>query len=157
MDKKFAKYMRYGKQVKTVPDGETFKLIEDMDANKDTVRAVPMCNLSRYELLQAWSKNRVGVTEEERNEMQGYESELPIDGIVPNNVVRFITSGYNTLFEVPDLSFVKVNGELRQVVYIDDYHFSFAGESLIAWGGCLHICQFAELCEKNRIEVEPAE
>ena len=147
MDKAYAKYMRLGKKIKTAA-GEEFKLLVDMDESKDTVLAVPMEHLRRYELLQTWSRNHVGVTDEQKMEMKGYEVELPIDAVEPANKVRFITPDYMTLFMVPDLSYVRVNGEPRQVVYLDETHFHFAKS------GCFHICEFAELCERNGNRVE---
>jgi len=38
---------------------------------------------------------------------------------------------------------------VQRVIYLDSHHFQF-------WGGfCYHICEFAELCEKNGNIVEP--
>ena len=156
MDKQYAKYMTWGKQVKTITDGNVYKLIENMDADKDTVLAINVNNWERYRLLKAWSGNQVGVTDEQRKEMEGYVETLFIDSVVPHNKIRFITPDYKELFEVKDLEDVLINGEPHKVAYIDEAHFTFVGESLALYGGCLHICQFAEICERNKHVVAAA-
>lgn len=156
MDKQFARYMRIGKKVEIA--GTVYQLIEDMRENKETVKAVNEKNLRRYELLRAWSRNHVGVTEEQAQEMKGYEEELVIESVEPHNKVRFITSDYKTKFEVNDLSNVIVDGVTARVAYLDECHFTFVDKiNTNLYGGCFHICQFAELCEKNGIEVKPVE
>ena len=156
MDKQFARYMRIGKKVEIA--GTVYQLIEDMRENKETVKAVNEKNLRRYKLLRAWSQNHVGVTEEQAQEMKGYEEELVIESVEPHNKVRFITSDYKTKFEVNDLSNVIVDGVTARVAHLDEYHFTFVDKiNTNLYGGCFHICQFAELCEKNGIEVKPVE
>lgn len=167
MNKEFAKYMKCGKKVQSVYTAQVYKLIEDMSANKDMVKAVDMDNWSRYELLNAWIRNwdqnsmgfRERFTENIEDckaEMQGCEAEVRIDAVSPYNKVRFITSGYETKFEVKDLTYVLVNGKAARVAYIDDCHFTFVDTTAMnLYGGCFHISQFAELCEKNGIEVSP--
>ena len=149
MDKQYAKYMTLGKQVRTITEGYVYKLIEDMDPNKDTVNVINMDNWERYRLLKAWSENQVGVTDEQRKEMTGYVETVSIDSVVPYNKVRFITPDYKPLFEVNDLDDVLINGEPHKVAYIDETHFTFVGESMALYGGCLHIDQFAEICARN--------
>lgn len=155
MNKEFAKYMTYGLKVEDISSGTKYKLIEKMSADKDTVRAVALDNVQRYELLKAWSHNQVGVTPEEQAEMEKYEVAVCIDSVTPIDKLRFITPDYKTKFEVTNLDKVLVNGKENIVVYMDEYHFTFAGNGLHLWGGCFHICQFAELCEKNGIDVAP--
>lgn len=155
MLKQFAKYMKWGKEVKNSYTDAVYKLVENMDESKETVKAVNMDNWRRYELLRAWSRNHVGVSEEEAKEMKGYEEELKIADIVPNNKVRFITSDYKTKFEVKDLSTVSVNRTMARVAYLDECHFTFVDKiNTNLYGGCFHICQFAEICEQNGIEVK---
>ena len=69
--------------------------------------------------------------------------------------IRFIDSRYNELFRIKDGESITVkfsDGSMsdRKCTYIDDYHTKI---------GCdvFHICEFAELCEKNGHTVEPAE
>lgn len=156
MDKKFAKYMNYGKRV-TDCNGTVYKLIEEAEG-KETVKAVREDNLKRYDLLTAWVRNWdtnsgsfrerfTGDIEDCRKERVGYEESVNVAKIIPCDKVRFISSDYKTKFEVDNFSEVLVNGERRTVVYLDDYHFKFIG------GWTYHICQYAELCEKNGIEV----
>lgn len=149
MVKAFAKYMTWGKEVESTYTGEVYKLIQDMSETQPTVLAVNMKNWRRYELLKAWSRNHVGVTDEQRAEMQRYEEFLEIDAVMPHNMIRFITSDYKTRFEVRNLSMVLVNGKALRVFFHDACHFGFVG------GSSYHICEFAELCERNGINVEP--
>lgn len=58
--------------------------------------------------------------------------------------IRFITSGYDDLFRVPDGSIIQMTYQdhtaLGRCEYIDDYHFRMNTE-------VFHICQFAETME----------
>ena len=149
MVKQFAKYMTWGKEVKSSYTGEVFKLIQDMDASQPTVTAVNVENWRRYELLKAWSRNHVGLSDEERSEMLSYEEVLEIASVEPHNTIRFITSDYTTKFEVKNLGRVMVNGMVKRVIYLDACHFAFEG------GMFYHICEFAELCERTGAIVTP--
>lgn len=67
--------------------------------------------------------------------------------------IRFIDSNYNEKFRIADggkISITKSNGERTEKFcrYIADYHLE-VGTNLY------HICEFAELCEKNGVIVEP--
>lgn len=70
--------------------------------------------------------------------------------------IRFINSNYKTLFTIPDGGKIKFtnghSGEVKECTckYIDDYHFYF--DTLF-----FHICQFAEMCERNGHKAEPIE
>jgi hypothetical protein len=81
--------------------------------------------------------------------MQSYETELQITDIEPANKIQFITPNYKTKFEVKNLDSILVNGESRRVIFLDETHFQFEK------GSCYHICQWAELCDKNGIEINP--
>lgn len=161
MMKQFAKHMRYGKVVKSSWTGEHYKLIEDMDETKDSVKVVAVDNYERYRMLGAWLENwkkdekfRERFTrniEECAKEREGYEVELPVKDLNPANKIRFITSEYKTIFEIEDLSMVLVDGKPKRAYFIDEYHFGFVG------GLAYHICQFAEACERSGIEVKPIE
>ena len=164
MVKNFAKYMGYGKLVESLLTGEVYKLIENMSENKDTVQAVNVNDWRRYDLLAAWERNykndkdfrerfakRGENIEDCKTEREGYVTELQISNIKPHNKIRFIDTNYNTKFLVEDLQNVIFNGKSKRVIYYDDYHFSFED------GRVFHICEFAELCEKNNIEVFPVE
>ena len=156
MDKKFARYMGYGKRV-AGRDGTVYKLIEEAE-DKDAVKAVREDNLKRYDLLTAWVQNWdsnscgfrerfTGDIEDCRKERESYEEAVSVAEVIPCDKVRFINPDYQKKFEVDNFADVLVNGEKRTVAYIDDYHFQFIG-------GCVyHICQFAELCSMNGIEV----
>lgn len=71
--------------------------------------------------------------------------------------IRFINSDYQTLFTIPDGSYITVkrsdccpDGEefTRKCVYRDECHTQIGGEMF-------HICQFAELQERNGATYEP--
>ena len=68
--------------------------------------------------------------------------------------IRFINSHYKELFRIPDGGKIKIHlawneDHVRTCRYIDDYHLE-VGTNLY------HICEFAELCERNGHTVEPA-
>ena len=69
------------------------------------------------------------------------------------NSIRFIDSGYNEKFRVNDGDKILIhtrNGTTleRECKYIDDYHTQIGSD-------VFHICEFAELCERNCHTVEP--
>ena len=70
--------------------------------------------------------------------------------------IRFIDSGYNTLFYVPDGGTVRVthgyDGSVHEYAcrYIDETH-AYIGNNVY------HICQFAELMERNGSTYEPTQ
>lgn len=69
--------------------------------------------------------------------------------------IRFITPDYKEKFRIADgdsiiLHLSNGNTMKRTCRYIDDYHLE-VGDNLY------HICEFAELCERNGHTVEPAE
>lgn len=68
--------------------------------------------------------------------------------------IRFITPDYKELFRIPDGAHIQItrsDGEklLRACRYIDEYHVEVGSE-------LYHICQFAELMERNGNTVAPA-
>lgn len=70
------------------------------------------------------------------------------------NSIRFIDSRYNEKFRVNDGDKILIhtrNGTTleRECKYIDDYHTQIGSD-------VFHICEFAELCERNSHTVEPA-
>ena len=66
--------------------------------------------------------------------------------------IRFINSGYDTLFRIPDGGTVEVQFPDRKFSakceYIDDYH-TLVGDSVF------HICEFAEMVEHQHGSVRP--
>ncbi len=160
MNVEYAKYMRYGKTVKDNRTSEEYVLLSGVDEKTNTVYGVGVGNKARLDLLSAWignwEKNYLnfrerwqGDVDQCRAERESYIISLPVADIEPCNRVRFITPNYDTLFEVTDFDTVKVNGEVRRVYSLDDYHFGFVG------GAVFHICEFAELCQRNGLSVEP--
>ena len=160
MDKEMAKYMKYGKQVTYTPDGEEYKIVDiefgfGNKLNKDSVKCVAISNLNRYELLRAWGNNHVGLTENQRKEMNGYVVELPFAELEPANTVRFISPNYDTLFEVKDLSLVTVDDKQYRAVYADETHMILGAPDGGYGKGLLHIREFAELSKMNLWHIEP--
>ena len=73
------------------------------------------------------------------------------------NGIRFITPDYKTLFWIPDGDQIRIqlrSGEHRDRVcrYVDSYHMEVCGDSN---SNLYHICEFAELVEKNGATVIP--
>ena len=168
MIKQFAKHMKRGKCVESSWTGSRFVLVEDMSESKADVKVVAVGKMDRYRTLKAWVENweanrwsfRQRFTQKDvsgwKMEMSGLEEDLRVADLKPANFVRFITPEYKDKFKARDLSMVVVNGKVRRVVYLDEAHFTFAdGEGMNLFGGCYHICQFAELCKQNNIEVKP--
>lgn len=68
-------------------------------------------------------------------------------------LIRFIDSKYNPLFYVPDggnvvLTYLDGGRAIRPCKYIDDYHVQVGRE-------IYHICQFAEIMERNGTSYVP--
>ena len=162
--KNLRKFMRYGKLVESDWTGETFKLLDDMDENMEFIKAVNTSNLRRFDLLSAWVRNWDSDSngfrkrfeengqdiEAVRAERESLITEVRCDDVSTADKVRFITPNYENRFEVKNLGKVLVNGKVRQVYFIDECHFGFVEN------GCIyHICEFAELAERNGIKVEP--
>ena len=67
--------------------------------------------------------------------------------------IRFIDSMYNTLFEISDGGEILIKTDKHKKVYcchhIDDYHFKISNS-------VFHICEFAEIMERNGTIYEPA-
>ena len=140
------KYMKYGKRV--LFRGNGYRLIEDMPDEGDLVNVVPQHSYERYHTLLERKRKGV-ITDAGNEELNALPLKIKIDESLPGNRIRFINSRYDTLFEVGDLEDVTVNGKQKKVFYIDDYHFGFVN------GPFYHICEFAELCERNGITVTP--
>ncbi len=69
--------------------------------------------------------------------------------------IRFIDSQYNELFRIPDGSEITIHypdghSENRTCRYIDDYH-TYINDV------CFHICQFAEIMERNNQTYTPTQ
>ena len=70
-----------------------------------------------------------------------------------NTEIRFIDSSYNELFRIPDggsIVLIHQDGEenIAECKYLDGTHLDLNGT-------CWHICQFAELIERNGATVRP--
>lgn len=72
-----------------------------------------------------------------------------------NKAIRFIDSQYNDLFYIPDgwsivVKYPDGHTETKKCKYIDDYHTEINGN-------CFHICQWAEIMERENCTYESAE
>jgi hypothetical protein len=56
----------------------------------------------------------------------------------PTRTIRIIDGHYHDKFRVADGGYIKVNGKMYQLNYLDETHFSVNG------GRCWHICEFGE-------------
>lgn len=70
-----------------------------------------------------------------------------------NKEIRFITPSYEELFRIPNggsIVITRPEGEeyIAECKYLDETHFE-------ANGTCYHICQFAEIQERNGATVKP--
>ena len=68
--------------------------------------------------------------------------------------IRFIGSHYNELFRIPDggsivLTYSDGERHERQCHFLDEYHTEIGGR-------CFHICEFAEIMERNGTTYAPA-
>ena len=75
--------------------------------------------------------------------------------------IRFIDSNYRELFRIPDGGKINItlnNGEqlIKECKYHDDYHFELRNEGKI-FGNVYHICEFAEIMERNGNTYEPVQ
>ena len=157
MRKEYFKYMTSGKMIKCQFTADKYMLIENMDES-GIAKGVKQENLERWKLLSTWLSNgvakREGKETEYAVEKESYIEELRCEFISPANVIRFITPDEEK-FKVDDLKRVSVNGKAVRITYIDDYHFAFIERNKPFYGNRFHICEFAELCEQNHIEVKP--
>lgn len=70
--------------------------------------------------------------------------------------IRFITPNYKEIFRIPDGDKIRIlhqDGTYADHIcrYIDDYHVEISG----GWDNLYHICQFAEMMERNGNTVIP--
>lgn len=106
---------------------------------------------AEYETLRIWKHNGMisKMPPVEKKEflarLEACVSKYSLDEVESADRIRFIDLQYEPIFSVPNFGYVVVNGERRQVYFIDEYHFGFTG------GDVYHIRQWAELCEKNHI------
>lgn len=166
MEQLLAKHMRSWKRVKNPKTNVTYRLIADMDEHQETVKAVRMDYLSRYELLTSWSRNWDSDTygfrdrfkeniEDCRAERLGYEEDIRVEDVLPDNDVRIVNLDGTSRMVVKDLTAILVNGIRALVVYDDECHFHFAtGIGMNFYGGTVHQHHFAEICEKRSLKLE---
>ncbi|MEQ3206234.1 LPD16 domain-containing protein, partial [Faecalibacterium prausnitzii] len=74
--------------------------------------------------------------------------------------IRLINSHYDDLYRIPDGGVIQVdypNGHsfTARVEHLDDYHFDMGGLDMGGLGNVFHICQFAEVMERNHADFYP--
>lgn len=119
------------------------------NASFDTLAVVGEMNWSRYQLLRQLQKNS-SLTEEEEMEMKGYEVNVPIEEMEPADEIKFVTPRYELKFVVRNGGFIRIDGDLYRVVYIDPAHFYVVGKSMNYW----HVFQFADRMAMSYTTVE---
>ena len=77
------------------------------------------------------------------------------DPTIPRDEVRLINSHYDDLYRIPDGGVIQVDypdgrSFTARVEHLDDYHFDMGG-----LGNVFHICQFAEVMERNHADFYP--
>ena len=77
------------------------------------------------------------------------------DPTIPRDDVRLINSHYDDLYRVPNHGVIQVDRSdgssyTARVEHLDDYHFDMGG-----LGNVFHICQFAEVMERNHADFYP--
>ena len=164
MERKYVRFMTYGKNVKVAE--KVFVLIENATPTKDMVKVVASEHAKRYQLLCKWCENwdhdfrfraRFHLDiQKVRREKETYVIEIPIDCMEAIDQIRFIDPTYKTLFHVKNFGQIKIGDETYIVSHIDDYHFYLLDPNEeSAYERCFHICQFAEICDRNHLTVEP--
>lgn len=153
--KQQAAYIRWGHRVVN-SSGEQFKLISDVDKETLTAKAVRLDQSRRYELLTAWVRNKVAMTDDQRKELEEMPVMLDISECTSLEKIRILGADRKDLFEVENFGTIRVNGTEHQVVYIDSSHFYFVSTAKdgAKWYDPLHIDEFAEMCERCNAIVE---
>lgn len=154
MENWYKKAVRFGHEFKDT-DGNEYIVIEYPEREYDFLKCVKSENYERWHLLRAWRNNGVHKDtpewESDDAERASYELAMFADDLIPIDKIRFITPYYKDRFTVISGGKILFNGKEKRVVYIDATHFYLVGK---CWDS-YHICQFAEICERNNITVEP--
>lgn len=167
MEKKFVRFIDYGKRLLhkntkkeyiVVDTDVTRNARKQQDAELFDFLCVERANYSHYERLGAWIRNNVdpAKTESYKIERASFEMLLKCDEVESLNEIEFITPAYKEKFKVRNFGWVSLStsDKPKQVVYYDATHFGFLSETGYV-SNVYHICQFAEMCERNGIEVKP--
>ncbi len=151
----YAEHIGFGSRVRDIYTGEVYRTVEDeFTRDPDGTECVAEKDYKQY--LNLKSKEEIGaLTEEEKKQLSTMVTYADAGSFETADTIRFITPKYETLFRIRNLGRILVNGTEKRVVYLDDTHFTFTEGS--GAFGCFHICQFAELVEKNGWTVEPIE
>ena len=156
MEKKYSRFLRYN----LVRDkaGNVYKAQVYADSELDTVVCTKIKDGEEYDRL-IYARQRRDLTPTESARIEELEIHLPVEEVEVADFVRFINPKYDNKFIIRNLGYVSVNGERRLVVhYGDGVHFTFYHEKEngeFAYRGIYHICEFAEMTEKNNLCVEP--
>lgn len=82
-----------------------------------------------------------------------YPPFIPPGAVQEGKTVRIINGRYNLQFTVPDGGYIKADGKLYQLQYLDETHFR-AVNAETGHGTFFHICQFGERVIDQGIIVE---
>ena len=151
MRKEYAAYLTYGAHIKRGMDRYFITGSYDEGSGK-----IPCVNIKYQRIwtsLHTYSGNKR--TEESQVKVGDLVEYLTVEEVEPLGQVRFIDCHYQDKFLVPAFGRVRINEEVRVAVPIDDYHLFLIKEDQPSSARSYHICQFAELCERYHIKVEP--
>ena len=146
-------------QVGTKPSSfepRVFAMIEALSRNVVLpIAGVILTFIACYELIQMIT---------EHNNMAQFEPALILKWIGRRRIwesetlpkdIRLINSHYDDLYRIPDGGVIQVDypdgrSFTARVEHLDDYHFDMGG-----LGNVFHICQFAEVMERNHADFYP--
>ena len=146
-------------QVGTKPSSfepRVFAMIEALSRNVVLpIAGVILTFIACYELIQMIT---------EHNNMAQFEPALILKWIGRRRIwepetlpkdIRLINSHYDDLYRIPDGGVVQVDypdgrSFTARLEHLDDYHFDMGG-----LGNVFHICQFAEVMERNHADFYP--
>lgn len=115
-------------------------------------------NWRRWRLLHAWTLNGVIDEMEDKelliHEMKSYEIGLKVDDLESREYVRIVDGKWEDMFLIDNFGRILLNGEKREVIYIDDYHFELR-KIKHNNGEIYHIHEFGEMVERHSAAVVP--
>jgi hypothetical protein len=135
--------------------------ITELFQGKDTSQVLHPCGGERTKVSIQHNKKVIrslppNGTKDWNEALQQTQKEVKKEMDDKRKVIRFINSDYDTLFTVKDGESIKMtsgyDGEVKtlKVRYIDETHFELKGK----YSDTYHICQFAEIMERNGNKIE---
>ncbi len=128
-------------------------------ADGEPLRCVLQENWKRWKRLYAWSINGVMEQQESKEtllaEKKGYEVLLPVSETQSAETVAIVDGMWNTLFFIDNFGRILINGEEREVVFFDEWHFEV--RKVGSGSGTMYHCnEFGEMVKRHNAIVKPA-